>query len=559
MQFTIEQAMQIGIQHHQAGRLAEAEGIYRQVLAHHPNHPDALNLLGVLAAQSGQPGTAVDLIRHAVELNPGHAEAHSNLGHVLLEVGRADEAVVACRRALQLAPGYAAAYNNLGNALGALGQTEEALAASRQAIQLQPRFAEAYHNVGNHLKSQGKLTEAADAYREAVRLKPEYAEAHNNLGIVLLEQDKVEESVAVYHQLTRLKPSYAEAHTNLGNALRRAGRPAEAIAAHRRAIELTPDIAEAHWNLGLVLLATGDLISGWQEYEWRWKAKGFPYRMRDFAQSQWRGEKLNGRTILLHAEQGLGDTIQFVRYATEVAAAGGKVILECQAELCRLLNDFPGVSQIVAAGQPLPAFDLHCPLMSLPFAFATRLESIPRSAPYLMADSKLQSDRARLLEDDSRRIKVGLAWAGRPTHQNDRIRSIELNTLAPLAGAKGVRFYSLQKGPAARQAGAPDAAIEVVDFSDQLVDFVDTAALIANLDLVITVDTAVAHLAGAMGKPVWVLLAHLPDWRWMLDREDSPWYPTMRLFRQNAPGQWNDVIARVAECLENFVARASSL
>ena len=297
----------------------------------------------------------------------------------------------------------------------------------------------------------------------------------------------------------------------------------------------------------------GDFPEGWMEYEWRWKCKDFPSQRQSFGQPQWGGDSLQGRTLLLHAEQGLGDAVQFIRYLPLAAQRGGRIILGCRPELQRLLQTAAPDLQVLAGGQFLPPFDVHCPLLGLPRLFATDLTNIPRNVPYLHADSADAAIWRDRLADPSSSLKVGLVWAGSPANKNDRNRSLKLASLAPLANVPGVRFLSLQKGAAATEAKTPPEAMELIDVADELKDFADTAALIAVLDLVIAVDTAVVHLAGAMGKPVWVLLPFVPDWRWMLERTDSPWYPTMRLFRQTQLAEWEPVIAEVRARLHEFV------
>jgi hypothetical protein len=299
-------------------------------------------------------------------------------------------------------------------------------------------------------------------------------------------------------------------------------------------------------------LLHGDFEHGWPEYEWRWKTRDFSSGRRPFTQPQWDGGSLNGRTILLHAEQGLGDTLQFIRYAPLVAEAAGNIVVECPAPLKRLLRHSLRQVPVLSKGEPLPPFDIHCPMLSLPLACRTTLANIPRQVPYLNADSELAAHWQGKLVSQRELLKVGLAWAGNKAHKNDRHRSIELSTLAPLGEVPHVSFISLQKGEPAKQATRAPAGITLFDWSNELGDFADTATLIANLDLIISVDTAVAHLAGAMGKPVWTLLPFVPDWRWLLEREDSPWYPTMRLFRQSAPGDWSGVITRVVGALLRF-------
>ncbi len=358
-------------------------------------------------------------------------------------------------------------------------------------------------------------------------------------------------SIAAHRRAIALKADFPEAYTNLGNALKGQGNIAAAIAACRQAIALNPDLPDAHHNLSLTLLLNGEFAEGWREYEWRWQTKQL--RPRGFAQPLWSGEAVDGRVLLLHAEQGYGDMIQFCRYVPLVAARG-RVVLEAPRALVRLFSGLAGVERIVVQGDPLPAFDLHCPLLSLPRAFATTLETIPGGVPYLGTDpAQVSAWRDRLA--GLARLRVGLVWAGEPRATDrirgavDRRRSISLGHFARLAGVGGIAFVSLQKGEAAAQTRSPPPGLRLHDWTGELEDFADTAALIAALDLVISVDTAVVHLAGALGKPVWLLNRFDTDWRWLLDREDSPWYPTLRLFRQHRPGDWAGVLERVAAAL----------
>jgi hypothetical protein len=325
----------------------------------------------------------------------------------------------------------------------------------------------------------------------------------------------------------------------------------EAAGHYRRALEVDGEYADAHWNLSLALLTMGNMPEGWREYEWRWKMRGL-FQPRSFARPLWDGKAAQGRTILLHAEQGMGDTLQFIRYAPLVAERGLTVIVECQQEVAELVRGVRGIHQVVARGQQLPAFDVHCPLLTLPLLFGTTVESIPAQAPYLAADRLLQEQWRERLAASAPGLKAGLVWAGKPTHRKDSRRSCALSAFAPLARVEGISWHSLQKGEAAQQAAHPPEGMQLTDWTDEMKDFSVTAALVANLDLCISVDTSVAHLAGALGKPVWTLLPYEPDWRWMLGREDSPWYPTMRLFRQELPGQWGPVMARLAGELQRM-------
>jgi tetratricopeptide (TPR) repeat protein len=632
-QITIQQAFDLALQHHQAGRLFEAEHLgviahqtgrsdnsldlirraialnpnyaeahnnlgnvlkdkgqlddaimaWHQAIALNPNLPDAHGNLGAALKDKGHLDEAIAAYRRAIALNPKYAEAHTNLGSALRDKGQLDDAIAAHRQAIALNPRFAAAHNNLGVALRDKGQLDDAIAAYREAIALNPNSSDAYSNLGNVLKDQRRLDDAIAAHRQAIALRPNFAEAQSNLAAALKDNGLLDDAIAAYRQAIFLRPNYAEAHTNLGNALKDKGRLEEAIAAcrqvvalypnspeahsnlgtalqdhgllddagaaYRQAIALNPNLAEAHYNLSLLFLARGDFPPGWEEYEWRRKRQSVPFSLSGFAEPKWDGRPLEGRTLLLHAEQGFGDSIQFIRYLPMVAQRGGKIIIECRANLQRLFQMMAGKCQVVASGQPMPAFDLHCPLLSLPGVFGTTLATIPNIVPYLEADAEDVRSWRRRLSEHSQVVKVGLVWAGSPVHKNDRNRSIKLASLAPLRKAPGVCFFSLQKGNAAAEAHSPHSDMELVDWSEELKDFADTAALIANLDLVIGVDTAVVHLAGAMGKPVWTLLPFAADWRWLLNREDNPWYPSMRLFRQSSWGDWGGVITRVAEAL----------
>ncbi len=464
--------------------------------------------------------------------------------------GRLPQARALYQQILAQQPEHAGALHFSGVMALQEGRNDVAADLIAKAIGLQPNSPEAYCNLGIALQGKGQLDGAIAAYRRAIGLKPDYPEAHSNLGAALRDTGNLDDASAALRRAIALRPGFADAHSNLGIVLREMGMLDEARTAYRRAIALKPGYPEAHHNLALLLLLQGEFLEGWNEFEWRWRCKQFLSPRRTFGQAQWDGSDLAARTILLHAEQGFGDTIQLVRYVPLVAARGGQVVLEAAPELRRLLQGTRGIARWVDAGDALPPFDVHCPLLSLPMAFGTTLQNIPHTVPYVQADAEGVERWRKELSGDGRR-KVGLAWAGEPTHGNDRNRSLSLSALAPLADAKGVTFYSLQKGDAAKQATNPPAGMELIDRTAELTDFADTAAFIANLDLVISVDTAVAHLAGAMGKPVWTLLPFVPDWRWLMQREDSPWYPTMRLCRQRGRGDWGSVISRVAEALSS--------
>jgi len=548
------EALRAARQHQQTGKFKEAERIYRQVLSAEPENPAALRGLGVLAHHAKNRDAAVGLLKKAVALDPNNPDAHNDLGGVLGEKGDTAGAVAAFRRALALKPDYAEVMGNLGVALQRMGKDDEALEVHRKAAELRPGSAPLQTQLGVTLAKQEKHEEAAAAFRRALAVKPDHAEAHGRLGNVLRSQGKLIEATACLRSAIRLRPNYPEAHANLGLVYLEQNRVMEAIAAFESALRLKPDYKEAHWNHGLALLLAGDLARGWAEYEWRRPLKDDPARRRNAPQPLWDGSDLGGQTILLHTEQGFGDTIQFCRYASLAADKGGKVILQCRPELKRLMKSVRGVVAVAGPGDPLPPFEVHAPLMTLPSLLGTTLETIPAEAQYLSADAKLVKEWELQMgpvpfprngKAAGKELRVGLVWGGNPK-PNPR-RSCPLSAFAPLARAPGVTFYSLQKGDPAQQ--APPPGLNLIDLTVGLNDFADTAALIANLDLVITIDTGVSHLAGAVGKETWVMLPFVPDWRWLLDREDSPWYPTIRLFRQDASCTWGPVVERIARDL----------
>jgi hypothetical protein len=432
------------------------------------------------------------------------------------------------------------------------GRLAEAEASYRSSLALDPRQPKAHNNLGAVLHMQGRLDEATASYRRALALDPALAQANQNLAAITRDPEAARGALEGYLRHLEANPQDAEAHNNLGNVYRELGRPREAIASFGQAIRLNPASAEAHFSRAEALLLCGEFAEGWREYEWRGKVKALGTPPREFAQPLWDGEQLAGKTLLLHAEQGLGDTIQFVRYARLAAERCRTVLLECQPQLAGLLRGAPGVAQVIAQGTPLPPFDAHLPLLSLPRVFGTTVQTVPWGEPYLRAEAEKRERWRRELGPG--RLHVGLAWAGRPQQWDDRKRSMSLASLAPLAPAPNTVFHSLQWGEAAAQADPP--GMKLVRYGDRIRDFADMAALVGALDLVISVDTSVAHLAGALGVPTWVLLAHAPDWRWLLEREDSPWYPATRLFRQRLDGDWQDVATRVAQALREAVRRS---
>jgi Tfp pilus assembly protein PilF len=466
--------------------------------------------------------------------------------------GKLVDAERLCQRIINTKRDLFDALHLLAVVQGRLGKNDMALASYDRALKVRPDYAEALCNRGVTLHELKRFAEALASYDRAVKVRPHYAEALYNRGNTLKELGRLEEALASYDRALKARPDYAEALCNRGITLHKLKRFEEALASYDRALKVRPNLAEAHFNEAACRLLIGDFDRGWEKNEWRWATEQQRNKKWNFAQPQWTGqEDIAGRTILLHSEQGLGDTIQFCRYVPLVAARAGRVILGVPRTLRELMSTLPGVAQIASKGDPLPDFDIHCPLLSLPLAFGTRLETIPSATPYLRASAPAVTEwNARL--GPGTRPRIGLAWSGHPMHENDHNRSIGLSTLLPLLGLNATNV-SLQQDVRAGDATVLQGRSDLLHFGDQLKTFSDTAALISNLDLVISVDTSIAHLAGALAKPVWVLLPFLPDWRWLLDREDSPWYPTARLFRQDDTRQWDNVIARVQAALHEFV------
>jgi tetratricopeptide (TPR) repeat protein len=577
---------------HHAGRLTDAESAYRAVLAADPDNFDALHMLGVVAHQLGDHRQAVVLIsralrhnashapahnnlgnafdaqgmheealecyRKALALQPDYADAHGNLGALHAAAGRLEEAVAWYRRALELDPGTPVVHSNLGNALRELGRLEEAAASHRLALSLQHGDPVFHSNLGNALSDQGKLDDAIACYRKALALKPDFAEASSNLGNALSDQGKLEEAVTCYHKAIALKPEWAEARSNLGNALVALGRIEEAEIEMREALRLKPESAHGRFSYALLKLLLGDYETGLPLYESRFEEKALSrtyltlQARRTLLQDvpQWRGEQKAGGALLAWTDQGLGDSLMMLRYLPRLRARGsGTVVVYCEPALARVVQALEVADEVIPSNRPMPSegFDCHCPVMSLPLAFATRVATIPREVPYLRVPDKLKREWNRKLSGVAS-PRIGVVWSGGALYPRNPLRSIPLERWSPLLGAAGVNFVSLQKGEEARQLGGVEWRI--LDWMDECEDLLDTAALIEQLDMVIGVDTAVTHLAGALGKPVWMMNRFESEWRWMLGREDSPWYPTMRIFRQPRPGDWDEVIMRVAAALK---------
>lgn len=610
---TLDLAFQSAVGHAKAGRLTEAESLCREILSHDSAYAPAWHLKGTLHMSAGQPDKAEEAFQKAVEVDAGKARYHNDLGVAQAMQGKLDAAIVTFSRAIDAEPSDALGYYNLGYAYERSRRWVSAIAAYQKAIAIKPQYPQALNNLTHVLRQAGRTAEAIEAGQQAIALQPNFFEAHLNLGNALLQQGMAGQAVAIYQQAIALRPASPEAYNNLANALNQAGQTAEAIEnykkavalrpdfagaltnlanllqevgdfdgalaflnraltlqpgnpsiynslgstlgsqgrldesidALRRAIEIRPDYHEARLNLAHAFLAKGDFANGLPLYESRVRA-GATINPRSTA-PLWDGQDLQGRRILLQIEQGLGDIIQFVRYVPMVCEKGGSPVMQVPHSLVDLLRGQCCIEQVTGIDEPPPTADIQYPLLSLPNLFQTRLETIPAKVPYLSADPALVDEFRKRI--DPHAFNVGLNWAGKALP--DRRRSFPLTALAPLAEIEGVRFHSLQKGPQATEAFRPPFGMELSNLLAEFEDFAHTAALMANLDLIITCDTSVAHLAGAMGLQTWILLPFAGDWRWLRNRNDSPWYPTARLFRQSKTGDWTNVIAQVQSALRD--------
>ncbi len=533
------------MQHHQAGRLNEAERLYRQILQSDPRHADALHLLGVLAHQQGHDEAAVRLIEQAIAQNGRTPAFHNNLGAALKALGRMEAAETAYRRALALKPDHVEAHYNLGLVQQALGRPEDAAASYGRAVALRPTHAEAHMNLGVTLQALRRSEAALASFDRAAALNPRLDGLHSNRAYPLSSLNRFEEALASCQAAIAVNPSRPEPYVAGAFALDLLKRPDEALAWLDRALALRPDHAETRMNRGILLLGQGRYEAGWTDYEWR------PTRpaARSLDQArQWRGDAdLTGQRLFVHHEQGFGDTIQFCRYLKLLAERGVDVTLSVQAGLEDLLAQLAPPGRVIGPDQPAPPFDHHCRLLSLPLALGTTVETLPAWPAYLAADAGRRAAFEALLGPRTK-PRIGLAWSGNAAHINDQNRaqnrSIALERLAPLTGLDA-QWVCLQKELRPADAEALTAAGQVAFLGERLGDFSDTAALTDLMDLVIAIDTGVAHLAGALGKPVWVMLPYKADWRWLADRSDSPWYPSARLFRQAEPSDWDGVVDRV--------------
>lgn len=508
-------ALKAAIAYHQAGHLDQAEQLYRQILNQDPQQVDALSLLGVIACQHGKLEEGMALYRQALALQPEHRQARENLNLALWKLGRK--------------------------------QIDEAIANLNWIVNFEPRNGQAHMALANIYQDQGMLEQALHHYQQALIANPSSADLLNRIGVVLQYQGKSNLAAHFHRQALTHQPHNIDALISLAKAILDQGKVDEGLAYVNQALSIHPNHPVARHNRALMLLQKGEFQQGFPEYEWRLKTADFP--PCPFKQPVWDGSDFSGKTLLLHAEQGLGDTIQFIRYVPLVAQRGGRIILTCHQPLMRLLSTMPGIDQFIPLGMPLPAFDTYTPLLSLPGILGTTLDTVPSQVPYLRPPKvNLELPISNTIQNP--KLKVGLVWSGGNLYKHNQTRSFSLQEFQAILDVPEISFYSLQKGIPQLELVELGWQSRLIDLNEQLQDMADTADAIAQLDLVITVDTSVAHLAGALATPVWVLLAHVADWRWLLNREDSPWYPTMRLFRQSQAGDWQGVMHRVIEALE---------
>jgi len=533
------------------GSFKEAAVVVESAIARFPEDADLLYLAGNLALHDGRAGEAVAAYRHVLSLNPAHPEAHYNGGLALESLGRHAEALESFERAVALRPDYPVAQIKRAEGLFRAQRSTEAIEACDKLRAAGIESPALQNECGIALSRLGRFDAAVAAFDRAVAADAGFVEALNGRGLAQQQRMRFEEALMDFDAVVALRPDLIEVHVNRGNVQRELLRHEEALESYRKVLSVKPDFEGIYLNVGLSQLVLGRLREGWPGYEWRWKFGEGVGRERSFVQPRWRGDSpLAGKTILLHAEQGLGDTIQFCRYAKPVAERGATVLLEVQPQLKALLSTLEGVDRVLATGEELPPFDVHCPLLSLPLAFATELSTIPSPDGYLHRVPS-RAERASLLMPESRRAgvpRVGLVWSGNPHHRNDANRSIPLEQFAS-ALVPDIEFVCLQNAFKPGDRRAADRLPQIHFIEAALVDFEATAAVVAEMDLVISVDTSVAHLAAAMGKPTWILLPFNPDWRWLLQREDSPWYRSARLFRQSRRGDWGSALAKVHDGL----------
>ena len=543
-----------------SSNLDVAIGCFKNAVTIKPDYAEAYNNLGNAFRSAGQCEDAKACYSKALSIKPDYAEAHDNLGGLLKETGQLAEAIVCYRKAIEIAPDFIAAYYNLGNAFEEDKQLDMAIDSYSKALLIQPNHAEVYHKLGNIFINKRQYDDAIDNYDKALSINPNYAAVYNNLGYALSKKTgDLNKAIEYYNKALSINPEHADTYNNLGCAYNDLGMFKEAEQAFRQALKIRPDFADAQFNWSLGMLLNGNFEAGWKKYRYRFKRKNATASYPDISIPEWRGECLQNKTLLIWAEQGLGDTIQFVRYLKKIKKGGARILFYCKPSLKRLLEPVSAIDQVIDNFETVAA-DFHIPLLNLPELEGTKLDTVPCEVPYLFPENNsVKQWREKLQNSD--KLRVGLVWAGSPSHSNDQFRSVKLAEFSDLFLIKGISFYSMQKGEATGQLNdlinRSTVKMNIINVSEQLNDLSDTAALMANLDLVISVDTCVAHLAGALARPVWTLLPANPDWRWLLERNDSPWYPTMQLYRQEEPGNWKAVINRIEADLKKLAKNST--
>jgi tetratricopeptide (TPR) repeat protein len=545
------------------GRFNEAIIIFDELLKKQPNDFNVLQVLGALYSQTKQPAKAVDALSRALEINPNFVEAYYNRSIALNELGLLQEALVGYDKAISINSNYADAHFNRGNVLNELGRLEEALESYDKAISIKADYAEAYSNRGIALQRCERLEEALADYDKAISIKADYAEAYSNRGTVFKELGRLEEALESYDKAISIKADYAEAYSNRGITLKELGRLEEALLSHHKAVDIKPDYAEASWNLSLCNLLMGNFQDGWQGYEWGWKNNQRGTK-RNFLQPLWLGgESLKDKTILIWAEQGVGDVIQFCRYLSIVRSVGCRVIFEVPKKLIPLMRGLTSFDELIEQGKPLPLFNYHCPLMSLPLAFKTDISTIPQSNKYLDVQlNRLNEIKQEIaLKNPMKKPLIGISWHS-IAKATGISRSIELKQLIESLSLEQVQYVNLQYGDTAREIEEIRSAfgVEIAQSSvNNHDDIVGLSALIDACEVIVSIDNTTVHLAGALGKPTLVLLPFASEWRWLLDRDDSPWYQSIKLYRQERMGDWSEVLSRVKTDLQTKLAQEVKL
>ena len=562
----IEKRLNQAVALHQAGKLPKAEQLYQQVLADNPRNSDALHLLGVIAYQVGKHEISVNLITNAIEIDSQQVEAYNNLGIVFKEQGKLEESVQAHHKAIEIQPDHAEALYNLGDTYQKQGKLEESIQAYYKAIEIQPNYTEAYNNLGIALKEQGELELAIQAYHKAIEIQPNYAEVHYNLGNAYQEQIKLELATQVYHKAIEIQPNYAEAHNNLGNAYQEQGELELAIQAYHKAIEIQDDFAEAHNNLGQILLLLGYFRQGWEEYEWRWQCRNFSIGQRNFPQPLWNGSNLQGKSILVWTEQGIGDEIMFANLLDSLKKISSHIIVECEIRLVAFFQrSFPETQFVPRENPPNSRLlnsniDYQVPIGSLGQWLRPDEDSFKQNRQSYLTTCTDKSEqikkRYQSLAADS--ILIGISWKSTGAKQKQTLsKSTTLKDWTSILSQQGCCFINLQYGDIEPELEQFQEETGLKIYCDQEIDALqnldDFATQVSALDLVVSTSNTTAHIAGALGKRVWTLLPYMPNWRWMLNRNDTLWYPHMRLFRQNTIGDWRDVFQRVTLALEQHI------